>query len=158
MRNYTSESTNKKNGGNGLIVATLVGLGVAGGLYYNQSSSVSSTTGAAAVGAPTKASFDPNEFKAFKVSQKKKEEHGNQVKNLDNITPPFFVAFFFFFSWLRKKKSTMIQVYSDSSWMGKMMSLVFTSHLVSLLVILSPRRMEHPVLLFALIHLHPRKK
>ncbi|CAO3591095.1 unnamed protein product [Absidia cylindrospora] len=50
-------------------------LGVAGGLYYNQSSSVSTTAGAA----PGKASFDPNEFKPFKLAHVEKVTHDTSL-------------------------------------------------------------------------------
>ena len=67
-------STDKpKSGGNGLLFAALAGLGVAGGIYYNSSSTTSVKAAAAKpADAPAatelKAAFSPKEFKAFKVS------------------------------------------------------------------------------------------
>jgi hypothetical protein len=69
-------STDKpKSGGNGLLFAALAGLGVAGGVYYNSSSTTSVKPAAAklaeapaAAATELKAAFSPKEFKAFKVS------------------------------------------------------------------------------------------
>jgi hypothetical protein len=68
-------STDKpKSSGNGLLFAALAGLGVAGGIYYNSSSTTSVKPAAAAKPAEApaatelKAAFSPKEFKAFKVS------------------------------------------------------------------------------------------
>lgn len=67
-------STDKpKSGGNGLLFAALAGLGVAGGVYYNSSSTTTVKPAAAKpadapAAAEPKAAFSPKEFKAFKVS------------------------------------------------------------------------------------------
>ncbi|KAI8086072.1 uncharacterized protein BX664DRAFT_334845 [Halteromyces radiatus] len=78
MRNYSSE-TPKKSGGNGLIFVTLLGLGVAGGLYYNQSSSVSTHQTPAKEQPAGKASFDPTQFKSFKLIDKQKVTHDTSL-------------------------------------------------------------------------------
>ncbi|CAO3642414.1 unnamed protein product [Cunninghamella blakesleeana] len=64
LRNYSTE-TPKKNG-NSLIFATLLGLGVAGGFYYNQSASVTTENKSTE---PPKASFDASQFKSFKLAE-----------------------------------------------------------------------------------------
>ncbi|ORY99563.1 hypothetical protein BCR42DRAFT_339293 [Absidia repens] len=74
MRNYSSQAP-KKSGGNGLVFAGLLGVGVAGGLYYNQSTSTHQEPEAA----PGKAAFDPTQFKSFKLAEIEKITHDTSV-------------------------------------------------------------------------------
>ncbi|CAO3638344.1 unnamed protein product [Cunninghamella echinulata] len=74
LRNYSTELPKKK--GNGLIFATLLGLGVAGGLYYNQSASVTTEHKSTE---PPKASFDPSQFKSFKLAEVQPINHDTSL-------------------------------------------------------------------------------
>ncbi|KAI9287474.1 oxidoreductase NAD-binding domain-containing protein [Umbelopsis sp. AD052] len=79
-------STDKpKSGGNGLLFAALAGLGVAGGVYYNSSSTTAVKPAAKPVAAATevKAAFSPKEFKAFKLKEVQEINHNTSVFRFD---------------------------------------------------------------------------
>ncbi|KAI8343394.1 hypothetical protein BC941DRAFT_344262 [Chlamydoabsidia padenii] len=78
MRNYSSQAP-KKSGGNGIVFAALLGLGVAGGLYYNQSSSISTHHEENKSSAPGKPAFDNTQFKAFKLMEVQKINHDTSL-------------------------------------------------------------------------------
>jgi hypothetical protein len=85
MRNYSSEAP-KKSGGNGVVFAALLGLGVAGGLYYNKSSSVPCPLEQKKC-ATAKPAFDNTQFKAFKVRERKNKKlgHVERKEGIDDV-------------------------------------------------------------------------
>ncbi|KAI9314581.1 hypothetical protein BX666DRAFT_1879610 [Dichotomocladium elegans] len=73
-RAYASQAG--KKGGNTLLLAGLTGLGVAGGLYYNQALA---TVTPAAPAAPAEPAFDPSQFKAFKLQKVEPINHNTAL-------------------------------------------------------------------------------
>ncbi|KAI8372745.1 uncharacterized protein BYT42DRAFT_577860 [Radiomyces spectabilis] len=86
IRTYATEPE-KKKGGNGLLMLTLLGLGAAGGLYYNQNkhtvAPVSAAAGAATAAAADKKeaqrAFDPKEFRAYKLQTVEPINHNTKL-------------------------------------------------------------------------------
>ncbi|KAI8060692.1 hypothetical protein BC940DRAFT_311567 [Gongronella butleri] len=79
MRNYSTEPA-KKTGGNGLVLGALAAAGVAGGIYYNQSSAKPAAASAPAVAfADAPKAFNPNEFKPFTLTEVQKINHDTSL-------------------------------------------------------------------------------
>ncbi|ORX53078.1 ferredoxin reductase-like protein [Hesseltinella vesiculosa] len=73
LRNYSTET--KKSGGNGLVLGALAAAGLAGGIYYNQSSAKH----AAASSEPPKAAFDAAQFKPFTLEKVEEITHDTSL-------------------------------------------------------------------------------
>ncbi|KAI9248843.1 hypothetical protein BDA99DRAFT_548840 [Phascolomyces articulosus] len=78
-RTYATQSG--KKGGNGLVLTALAGLGVAGGIYYNQNQATVAPVTAAAT--PSPSAFDASQFKGFKLQKIEKINHNTSLYRFD---------------------------------------------------------------------------
>ncbi|KAI9479577.1 hypothetical protein BDB00DRAFT_879285 [Zychaea mexicana] len=81
-RPYATQS-GKKSGGNGLVLTALAGLGVAGGIYYNQNQATVAPAAVAAAAVPASPAFDPSQFKGFKLQKIEKINHNTSLYRFD---------------------------------------------------------------------------